>query len=131
VADDLIVVINGNSQREIEQRGQEIVDEILDWCRLAKLKISKNKTEGIALKTENIKSVPLGRRGEDRPDRKQKQVKEIKVYLANRPSVIKVDSIKFKKSVRYLGFWLDQGMSIKSHCEILRDRIDKLFANLG
>jgi len=31
-ADDLIVVINGNSRREIEQRGQEIVDEIFDWC---------------------------------------------------------------------------------------------------
>jgi len=30
-ADDLIVVINGNSRREIEQREQEIVDDILDW----------------------------------------------------------------------------------------------------
>jgi len=54
-ANDLIVVINGNSRKEIEQRGQRIVDEIVDWCRLAKLEVSKNKTEGFALKSENIK----------------------------------------------------------------------------
>jgi len=64
-ADDLIVVINGNSRREIEQRGQEIVNEILDWCRLAKLEISKSKTEGTTLKCEKIREAPIGRRGGD------------------------------------------------------------------
>jgi len=104
-ADDLIVVINGNSRKEIEQRRQRIVDEIVDWCRLAKLEISKNKTEGIALKSEHIRRAPIGRRGGDRPDRKRKQVRERKVDLASRPPTIKIGdkSIRFKKSVRYLG----------------------------
>jgi len=88
-AEDLIVVINGNSRSEIEQRGQKIVDEILDWCRLAKLKISKSKSEGITLKCEKIRKAPIGRRGGDRSDRKRKQVRERKVDLANRPPVIK------------------------------------------
>jgi len=30
-ADDLIVIVNGNSRKELEERGQRIVDEILDW----------------------------------------------------------------------------------------------------
>jgi len=40
--DDLIVIIVDNSRKEIEQRGQKIVNEILDWCTLAKLEVSKS-----------------------------------------------------------------------------------------
>jgi len=98
-------VINENSRKEIEQRGQEIVDEIWAWCKLAKLEISKSKTEKIALKTEKIRKIPLGKKGRDHPDRKRKHVRERKVDNANRPPVIKIGdkSILFKKSVKYLG----------------------------
>jgi len=132
-ADDLIVVINGNSRKEIEQGGQRIVDEILDWCRLAKLEISKNKTEGIALKSESIKRAPIGRRGGDRPDRKRKQARGKKVDFASRPPVIKIGekSISFRKTVRYLGVWFDQGMGVKTHCEKLGERMEILFSKLG
>jgi len=99
-ANDLIVVINGNSRKEIEQRRQEIVNEILDWCRLVKLEVSKNKTEEIALKNENVRRTPIGKRGGDRPDRKRKCVRERKVDLASRPPKIKIGnkSIGLKNS---------------------------------
>jgi len=104
-ADDLIVIINGNSRKEIEQRGQRIFNEILDWCRLAKLEVSKSKTEGIALKSKNIRRALIGRREGDRPDKKQKHAMERKVDLGSRPPAIKIrdKSINFKNSVKYLG----------------------------
>jgi len=85
------------------------------------------------LKCEKIRKSPIGRRGGDRPDRKQNQVRERKVDLANRPPVIKVGdkSIKFKKSVRYLGVWFDQEIGVKTHCEKLGNKLDNLLANLS
>lgn len=42
-ADDLVVLVNGNSRRELETEGQRMIDLIMQWCESAKLKISEIK----------------------------------------------------------------------------------------
>lgn len=76
-ADDLLVLIEGNTRREIEIKGQQVVDQIVDWCRFAKLQISERKTEAILilLRCSEIRRAPIGRRGRDRPDRKRQITK--------------------------------------------------------
>jgi len=56
-----------------------------------------------------------------------------KVDLASRPPIIKIGekSISFRKTVRYLGVWFDQGMGVKTHCEKLGERMEILFSKLG
>ena len=49
-ADDLPVVIKGNSRLEIERKGQEVVDLIYNWYTEAQLELSKTKTEMIYFK---------------------------------------------------------------------------------
>lgn len=131
-ADDLIVIVNGNSRRELEAKGQEIVDKIVGWCSSAKLQISEKKTEAIVLKSEAIERKAIGRRGGDRPDRKRKNNKKV-VDLTNRPPTIRIGnaSIKFKDSVRYLGVHFDKGMGVRSHCQYLRRKVESVFTKLG
>ena len=88
-ADDLIVIVSGNSRKELETAGQKIVDKIVGWCKSAKLELSEKKTEGILLKSEEIIRNPVGRRGGDRPDRKRKTSKR-KTNFEGRPPVIKI-----------------------------------------
>jgi len=80
-----------------------------------------------------VQSLDIARRARRSSRSSAGVIRERKVDLANRPPVIKIedDSIKFKRSVRYIVVWLDQRMGVKSHCEKLGDRIDKLFANLS
>jgi len=41
-ADDLIILISGNSRREMIEAGNQImVDQIIEWCKSAKLQISE------------------------------------------------------------------------------------------
>jgi len=70
-ADDLVVVVSGNSRRELETEGQRVVNVITEWCRFAKLQISERKTEAIILKSDAIARNPIDRRGGARPDRKR------------------------------------------------------------
>jgi len=130
--DDLVVVVIGNSRRELETEGQHLVDIIMDWCRFAKLQISERKTEAIVLKSDVIARNPIGRRGGARPDRKRKNVKKT-VDFKNRPPIIKIGntSIKFKRTVRYLGVHLDKNLKVRSHCEYLNSKVGLLFAKLG
>lgn len=53
-ADDLVVVINGNSRKEIETESQRVINTIINWCRFAKLNISERKTEAIVLRSNAI-----------------------------------------------------------------------------
>lgn len=131
-ADDLIVVISGNSRNELEKKGQEAVDRIVSWCESAKLDISKKKTEAIVLKNGTIDRNPIGRRGGDRPDRKRKNNKK-KADLTSRPPTLKIgeDAIKFKETVRYLGVHFDRELKVRSHCQYLDKKVESLFSKLG
>lgn len=132
-ADDLVVVVNGNSRREIEAEGQRVVNRITEWCRFAKLQISERKTEAIILKSDAIVKNPIGRRGGARPDRKRKNNKNKTVNFENRPPIIKIGktNIRVKQTVRYLGVHLDRNLKVRSHCEYLNSKVGLLFAKLG
>lgn len=131
-ADDLLVLVEGDSRREIELAGQRNVDTIINWCAGAKLQISEQKTEAILLRSSEIHRAPIGRRGGDRPDRKRKTNKR-KVDFESRPPVIKIGttSIKFKNSVRYLGVHFDKNMGVSAHCQYLGNKVGSLFDKLG
>ena len=43
-ADDIVIIINGNSRREIERKTNTTLSVLETWCRLNKLKLSKEKT---------------------------------------------------------------------------------------
>lgn len=132
-ADDLIVVVNGDSRREIESKGQHAVSIIENWCRGAKLQVSSHKTEAIVLRSELIKRAPVGRRGGARPDRKRKALRAKKSDIAKRLPTIRVGNanIKYKKAVRYLGIYLDREMGVSTHCKYLNDKVGSLFYKLG
>jgi len=99
-------MVNGNSRKG--NKGNKKYS-MKFWTGVAKLEISKNKIEGIALKTEKIRKFLLCRMGGDRLDKKRKRVKERKADLASRLPVIKIGdkSIGFKNLVKYLGVWFD------------------------
>lgn len=49
-ADDVVVIVIGNSRREIEARGQEAIDLANNWCKFYKMELSAKKTEMMLLK---------------------------------------------------------------------------------
>lgn len=131
-ADDLLVLVKGNSRAEIEQRGQHIVNAIDDWCRSAKLQLSERKTEAIVLKTNWVRRAPIGRRGGARPDRQRRRRRERAPDLANRYPAIRLGdtAIGFKNSVRYLGVHFDKNMGVGTHCRYLAEKTGSLFNKL-
>ena len=58
-ADDLLVLVEGDSRNELEKKGQGIADQISSWCSSAKLQISARKTEAIVLKSGWIHRAPI------------------------------------------------------------------------
>ena len=58
-ADDLLVLVEGDSRSELEKKGQGIADQISSWCSSAKLQISARKTEAIVLKSGWIHRAPI------------------------------------------------------------------------
>lgn len=132
-ADDLVVVVSGNSRRDIEINGQRAVDLIAKWCESAKLQISDRKTEAIVLRAEERSRNPIGRRGGARPDRKRRTNVKRVMDFENRPPNIRINgsNIGFKKTVRYLGVHFDKCLKVRSHCEYLNSKVGPLFQKLG
>lgn len=134
-ADDLVVLVKGDSRQEVERNGQRVVDAIEAWCEQAKLQLAAQKTEAILVKTVWVRRPPVGRRGGERPDRPRAQQK--KPDLAKKYPTIKIgaglnrETIKFKNCVKYLGVHFDKEMSVKSHCGHLRDKVGSLFKKIG
>lgn len=130
-ADDLLVLIEGNSRAALERSGQAIVDRIVGWCQDAKLKLSESKTEAILLRTNWRRPAPIGRRGGDRPDRVRRAA--VRPKLAIRYPVIRIGNtrINFKDSVRYLGVHFDKELGVSTHCSYLKGKCVALFQKLG
>jgi len=49
-ADDLMVIINGQSRKDIETKSYAAIELILTWCRNHKLKIAVDKTKAMLVK---------------------------------------------------------------------------------
>lgn len=105
-ADDLKVLIFGNSRRELEEKGQAIVTLIQTWCTNEKLKLSESKTEMTLYKG---------------------------ILDPRRPPKIKIGNkqIVYKNTVRYLGIHFDRGLYVRSHVEKLKSRCDSKFNALA
>ena len=78
-ADDLVVE---DSRRELEVKGQDVVNMISNWCKHAKLELSVRKTEGIILKSGMIVMAVIGRQGGARPNRQRKVIRSSKADMA-------------------------------------------------
>ena len=130
-ADDLMILVEANSRRQLETKAQSIVNRIVEWCESVKLTISKKKTVAIMLRNDAMKRAPIGKRGRARPDRKRKTTRNNKT--GTRLPILKIGASKipFEKSVRYLGVHYDEGMKVRTHCEYLRGKINQLFNKLG
>lgn len=75
-ADDLPVIVDGDSRKELEEKGNHVVIFIDET-------ISERKKKAIVLKSDWVKRKTIGKRGGQRLDRKRKAA--IKIDLANRP----------------------------------------------
>ena len=130
-ADDLMVLIEANSRRELETKAQSVINEIIEWCKSAKLRISEKKTDAIMIRNKTIKRAPIGRRGGTRPDRKRKTTRNNKI--GSRLPILKIgaSNIPYEKSIKYLGVYYDEGMHVQTHYKYLSEKVTKLFHKLG
>ena len=118
-ADELTVVVKGDSRLQIETRGQEVVDLINNWCTEAQLELSKTKTEMIYFKYT--------------PDRKRRRRNLRYQSDGNiRPPKISVagTKIKLKESVCLLGVHIKQNIKMSEHVNYLTKKLQRLFGKL-
>lgn len=92
-ADDLLVLIEGNSRREIERKSTVMMELLKRWCDKVKLCVSPEKTTYIVLKGS---------------------------LTMNRNPTIKYDGKIVRRSTdtRYLGIQLDERQCFRAHIEI-------------
>lgn len=120
-ADDLAVLIEGDTRTEIETVGQAVVDHIVRQCAAMKLEVSETKTVGILVKTPKVvgsKAVKINR-------------KDYRKGGSRNPTIkLNKKTIKFENSVRYLGVHFDKNFGISSHCRYLRSKVVPLFNDM-
>ncbi|KAF2887598.1 hypothetical protein ILUMI_18575 [Ignelater luminosus] len=89
-ADDIMLVIQGNSRTELQRKTNDVLNHVMSWCDLVKLKISAEKTTYVLMKG-NLQRDPLIR--------------------------IRDQRISRKKVVKYLGVKLDEKLNFHQHIE--------------
>jgi hypothetical protein len=101
-ADDALLLISGNSRRELEWKGHSAINTITNWGMRNRLTFSPHKTMGLMMK-----------RGLDR----------------GRNPVIRMggESIRFHDTVKYLGVTLDRTGSFLAHAKEISRKANNLF----
>ena len=96
-ADDLEIVVNGNSRIQLENRAHQATHILESWCDRHKMLLSTDKTVALMLK------------GKLDPER---------------PPTIKTQAgtLKFKPAVKYLSLILDRGLKFHSHAKYVGDK---------
>lgn len=97
-ADDLAIIIKGNSKSKLETIGTKVMEILNEWCTTYKLKVSKNKTTAILLK---------GNLNKERMPR-------VKIEDKN---------ISFSSEVKYLGIVIDEKLNFVSHAKHLKEKL--------
>ena len=97
-ADDLACVIKGNTRSELPTHSEKVMNILVKWCSLHKLKISETKTVAMLFK---------GNLDESR-------LATIKVNGKN---------IKFVEKTKYLGVIIDKKLSFLDHVKSLRAKM--------
>ena len=124
-ADDLMVLVSGNTRKELEDRGQEVINTQETWCRFAKLQLSEGKTEMIMMEhgTFNRKKHTGNRNN----------IRYKSFNLSNKPPRIAIgnSTIKLKACVKYLGLMLGRNMNMQPHCEYINAKLTIMFSKLA
>jgi len=100
-ADDLALLICGNSRRHIETKALGATEIIEKWCVSYKLQIAVDKTKAILVK------------GKLHPERLSK------IQVQNR-------KIGFVDEHKYLGIYIDKSLNFIPHVQHLKDKINAL-----
>lgn len=89
-ADDVLLIISGNSRLELETNSNQVMEKLSAWCKSVKLQLATNKTTYALLK---------GR--------------------LQRNPLLKVDSRSIRRSpvTKYLGITLDEKLNFNAHIE--------------
>lgn len=105
-ADDLIVIISGNSRKHIEDLANAVVKAIMKWCLNHKLQLSQSKSEMVLLKG----------------------FLDIK-----RPPTVKIGQVSMKMSptVRYLGVHFGTRFNITPHIHYITSKSKNIFNKLS
>ena len=103
-ADDLAVLLEANHRNELERKGQQAVEIILNWCEMAKLSLSPTKTSLVVFKGGNTSTPPH-------------------IYLDKH----RIKSVKIQK---YLGVYLDPKLNFRAHLEKVCSKGKGLFFKL-
>lgn len=104
-ADDICVVTVGESREILERNINEAVKKIVRWLKVHKLEIAAQKTEVVLLVCKRV-------------------CKEIEITVENQ-------KIKSKKSAKYLGVYLEQGMKMRSHLKYTVEKSERTAGNLA
>lgn len=137
-ADDIIILVHGNSRRELESSAKEYVDIMVQWSEEEGLQLSKEKTEMIILKDSGMGKQP-GKQVSKRGHKKKTKFGSIKGSLVvtgkggRRPPTIRMGStsIKYSPVVKYLGVKFGTRSTISTHVKEAISKGKQLFCKLG
>jgi hypothetical protein len=101
-ADDKAIIVTGNSRKDIEEKGQEVINRMILWCEKNKLSLSASKTVMLQLKGK---------------------------YDRARPPTIYANgtSIRMVNTVRYLGVDIDERLGVSTHVTRVSEKAKTLF----
>ncbi|XP_067122868.1 uncharacterized protein [Centruroides vittatus] len=103
--DDALVLCGGNSRAELETKGNEILQNILNWGSKYKLSFNASKTTCIVF---------------NRPGNQN-------LYLRVPTIKMNAQTVRVKKTIKYLGVVLDFWLLWNSHAAYVNDRTGKIF----
>lgn len=102
-ADDLIMILNGKSIKEVEKRISSVLTCINDWCKRAGLKINADKS--VLMNVGKIKF----------------------------PNKININGkeVKTQESIKYLGVMISRDRKWKEHLNLIEEKICKFNRTMG
>ncbi|KAK9739935.1 Reverse transcriptase (RNA-dependent DNA polymerase) [Popillia japonica] len=99
-ADDLLLLVTGDSRAELEHKAQSINTQLLKWCD-----------------TRNFKRDPTIRRNE-KTVRRSKSVRYLGITISERLQYnLRKKTVRRSKSVRYLGITISERLQYMEHIE--------------
>lgn len=137
-ADDLIILVEGASRKELEVEGQKLVDVVYQWTQEQGLMLSKTKTEMILLNDESraLTGKPTTGKGHTKKLMTKGNLGKSLIRTGKggkRPPTIKIEGkgIKYSDTVRYLGVTIGTRLTISQHVQNVGTKAKRLFQKLA
>lgn len=110
-ADDAVVVVQGGTRREMEERLEEVAELLWRWTDGVKLELSLKKTVVMKLAERKVNVGKAQKRGYDK-----------------RKMVVRVRGRRLEtvREVKYLGEWIQEGMRGDKHVVEMGSKVGKL-----